>query len=517
MTINVFPPQFTLEVEEPEPELAFRKMNLLKKLSLTPSSLRTAAHVIDYLRILFFNEIDLYFVEDQIEAMLVNGRINYDQPDNLRKAMFKGKALLRELSKNWPEKQAKEERANLYAEIDAFTAPANAIKESSGISSDSVKDGIDVLIPRGYRGISPLGCAGLFASEDIKADEVILSIAESDIINLFTALRDPEFEMHSKGLLESGHHPDTVVLLYIVYLRRVCDERDYLPESVKLFFRSLKGVGFGTLLEWPVEAVDALGLSSVSEEVQKHKDILFDVYRSLPEFLCPTFEDLLWAKTLCSSRSFMNGNMTALNDFEEQVLEKFVPNRRLTCVIPGADLLNHSSRGQCSVPQFNLETRRLEITAECDIAKNSEIFLNYGGIANWEFLFHSGFTLPINPYDTMEIELEEEDEMLLNEAQLPVMHFIRKGFPKVSPKLLKAVQIVTGEDDPYETIEELLLNMCGSDPVVDQSTDWWLDLYGDRVQTFRDGYKSMVLEALDVIKQQCHRANKRALLTKKRH
>ena len=508
------PLEYSLQHEEKDPGSAFRKLQFMKAIKIDGKSIESVEEAVLYLRVLYFNENDLYFCEDSDLHDTTTNSLRYDQPDNLRKSLFTAKKLLPLVFEG---ERLKSELAKLYRMIDEFCAPATALKSAEPFSGK--KTGIDYLIPRGYRGVSQLGCSGLFALEDIEPESIILSIAESEIINLFTALRDPQFSPIAVQLLGEGQHPDTVVLLYLVHLRNTCNRADSTtPESVKLFFEGLSD-SFGTLMEWPIEAVDALGLEAVSAEVQKHKDILLDIHASLPEHLCPAFSDLLWAKTLCSSRSFMNGNMTPISDLEARIVDQHLPNKRLTCVIPGADLLNHNPRGQCSVPQFNAETRRLEIKAECFIPKNTEIFLNYGGIANWEFLFHSGFILPVNPYDIMEIELEADEpaiEHKIHQEGLPLMHFIRHGYPKISKKFVKAVRIVTGEENPYECIESLLTGMCGQDPQVTEATDWWLEEYGDKVVQFRTGYKRMLNEALALIKEECEKKKKGLLLRRRK-
>jgi hypothetical protein len=103
----------------------------------------------------------------------------------------------------------------------------------------------------------------------------------------------------------------------------------------------------------------------------------------------------------------------------------------------------------------------------------------------------------------MEIELDPGDLDPTTGEDLLAAHFVRQGYPKISPKFVKAVRVVTGEANPYETIKELLISMCGSDPVVDSTNDWWVEEYGPSVDSFRAGYKKMVNEALELLKIEC--------------
>lgn len=491
--------RFSLQAEEADPELAVRKMHMLKSMGLERlEDLKTAQQVINYLRILFFAEKDLYFCQDEIQVD-ENGLLKYDQPDNLRKAMFKAKLLCAELGLH-------DEVEKVKKIIAEFCSSANAVKAVDPAAGE--KHGIASLVDKGYRGKSPIGCFGLFASQDIPADSVILAIHERDIINLFTCLRDPVFSSHALQLLDNGHHVDTVLLLYLIHLRDNHSTRSDLPPSVGMFMQGLPAC-FGTLLDWPAEAVEALGVPAVVREVQEHKDILFSIFKTLPATLCPTFEDLLWAKTLCSSRSFMNGNMSPASLIESEIFEKHVPNKRLTCVVPGADLLNHNPRGQCSVPQFDEESRCLVIRAETDIPIHSEIFLNYGGISNWEFLFHQGFQLGWNAYDAVDLEIEAPDmqaEEEFHQLGLPTVHFVRRGCPKISPKLVKAAKIVAGEDALPAVVE--LLEAMAEDPEPPTApASWWVEEYGEQVARFREGYKSLIAEAIEAVKKKFQKKN----------
>ena len=485
--------RFTLQAEEADSDLAARKMNMLKSLGLERlEDLKTAENAINYLRVLYFAEKDLYFCEDEIQ-LDEQGLLKYDQPDNFRKAMFKAKQLCAELG-------LLEEVEKVKRIIADFCSPANSVKAVDPAARE--KHGIASLVDKGYRGKSPIGCFGLFASEDIPAETVILAIHEKDIINLFTCLRDSIFKTHAIELLDHGHHVDTVLLLYLIHLRDNHSVRTDLPESVGMFMQGLPK-SFGTLLDWPAEAVEALGVAAVVREVQEHKDILFSIFKTLPASLCPTFEDLLWAKTLCSSRSFMNGNMTPSSLIESEIFERHVPNRRLTCVVPGADLLNHSPRGQCSVPQFDEASRCLVIRAETDIPINTEIFLNYGGISNWEFLFHQGFQLGWNAYDAVDLEIEAPDmqaEEEFHQLGLPTVHYVRRGLPKISPKLVKAAKIVAGED-AQSAIVELLQSMAEDPEPAAAAASWWIEEYGEQVALFREAYKSLIAEAVESVKK----------------
>ena len=84
---------FSLELEESDLDLRVRKKNLIDALKLLPFS--SAQSVVNYFRIMHSTALDLYFTEPFIQT---DGRYpDYDQPDNYRKALFRGREVLRSL------------------------------------------------------------------------------------------------------------------------------------------------------------------------------------------------------------------------------------------------------------------------------------------------------------------------------------------------------------------------------------------------------------------------------------
>uniref|UniRef100_A0A0G4H145 SET domain-containing protein n=1 Tax=Chromera velia CCMP2878 TaxID=1169474 RepID=A0A0G4H145_9ALVE len=173
---------------------------------------------------------------------------------------------------------------------------------------------------------------------------------------------------------------------------------------------------------------------------------------------------------------------------------------RVTVLVPVADLMNHSFRAQCGVPKFNRNSRRVEILCEGGVSgPGVEVFLSYGPLQSWEGLSHYGFcprgetapgSLPsssssscsssasassssssstaaplkeifgginlslVNLNDSLALVIEPPDgdpteelkTALLDHLEIPRLHFLRAGIPRLSPFLLRCVRMALHGD-----------------------------------------------------------------------
>ncbi|KAF4677599.1 hypothetical protein FOL47_000554 [Perkinsus chesapeaki] len=462
--------------------------------------------LVDYLRILYFNDIDIYFLLGNSDRVQPNRPISYENPCNERKALFVAKKLL------VAHGASSQRVAKLQAKIDTFCGPANGVHVSS--TCEEIVPYISEVAPKCEVGKRPSnlgGGVGLYAKENVSAGDVVIRVPEGDlrIINIYEAAADPEFGPVVADLLAAGHHIDTCLLLYLVHVYKSAKLRS-LP-SIASFIQYLPEEFSGNLMEWPLEALDALGIPQIRRLVTQQMDLLWGIHRALPAGLCSSFdEELLWARSLCDSRAF------ALDvpppTWCPQWLEKYLtPEQPITCVIPGADLLNHHQRGQCGFPRFDKDSRSFVITAEANVPAGSELFINYGGLQNWEQLMYYGFCeFSQNPYDSVTLDLAApgaQDGLQLD--TIGTEHVIRRGSPTVSPRLWEALTNMAGVEHPEELEEGAVDSLVAllrqvtlaPAPETSSANDWWMDDYGEVIAKFRSSQMALVDDAERVLRE----------------
>jgi SET domain len=279
---------------------------------------------------------------------------------------------------------------------------------------------------------SLLGCPGLFASKSFSPGDKILQIPEEYIISVNLAKQDPRFSATAQELIEKYNcHPDTVLLVYLCFLRRL-----YLnspnPHGILSDWFNFRlpqsPLETGSLLAWDIEDIEDLGVSQISQRYTYEMDILIKCFMDLPDIpICQeiSMEDFLYMKCLCMTRSF------SVSD-------------DLTVLIPNMDMMNHHFHAQTSFPKINPETKAIEIFAETSIQKDTEIFLHYYGLPNIDMFFNMGFFMQKNSMDKIEIDLSTGDK-----DETGPLFYVRRGFPFISDQLMEIVD----KEDLIELLE----------------------------------------------------------------
>lgn len=161
----------------------------------------------------------------------------------------------------------------------------------------------------------------------------------------------------------------------------------------KSFF-AVQPENYGTLFERSDAFIGALDEPELKDAVISQNAELMVLAKSLqPSF---EFSELLWAKSLCSSRAF-SLPLVPGDDFEKALLQNYFPNGRVTALLPYVHFFNHNFYGQCDIPE--VRDTSVVVRALVDIKQGEEVFINYGGFSNKELMLNYGFMVPSNPYD----------------------------------------------------------------------------------------------------------------------
>eukprot|EP00743_Colponemidia_sp_Colp-15_P009280 GILK01010140.1.p1 GENE.GILK01010140.1~~GILK01010140.1.p1 ORF type:complete len:858 (+),score=119.24 GILK01010140.1:37-2610(+) len=257
----------------------------------------------------------------------------------------------------------------------------------------------NVLAPK----IEVRACAyglGIFATEELSPEEPIVTLPKSLIITYQQALNHKPFS----GIFESYTGPsEYVVMLMLIHGREnsACLWKPYLDllprvHSTTLFFSEaelseLEGTNLhlGTVgkREQLVKDFDEYILPLVHQ----HKEIL------LPSLI--TFENFLWAHAVYWSRVLPVGQ------------------DRTPSLVPLCDILNHQYRAKIS--WFTGDTQYQFISGE-KYNRGDEVFNNYGGKGNDQFLLGYGFTIPNNSEDSYYVHLgiRGDDDSTLQKTRL---------------------------------------------------------------------------------------------------
>ncbi|KAF4732398.1 hypothetical protein FOZ62_022274 [Perkinsus olseni] len=462
--------------------------------------------LVDYLRILYFNEIDLYFLLNNYTLVHASKPIAYENPCNERKALFLAKKVLTSHG------ASTQRVAKLQNKIDSFCRPANNVRISSEVEVSNPY--VAEVAPKcvvGNRSSDLGGGVGLYAKENVSAGDDVIRVPEGDsrIINIYGAAADEEFGPVVESLLAAGHHIDTCLLMYLVHIYKSAKLRALPP--IACFVQYLPAEFSGNLMEWPLEALDALGIPQIKQLVSQQMDLLWGIHRALPAGLCGSFDDeLLWARSLCDSRAF-SLEVSPPSWCPDWLKKYLTPDQPITCVVPGADLLNHHQQGQCGFPRFDKESRSFVITAEANVPAGSELFINYGGLQNWEQLMYYGFCeFTQNPYDSVTLDLAAAGaEEGLQLGRIGTEHIIRRGQPTVSPRLWEALTNMAGVENPEELEEDAVVSLItllrqvtlAPLPEASAANDWWTEEYGSTINQFRSSQMALVDEAERVLRR----------------
>lgn len=329
-------------------------------------------------RIIHFSEADLQICRDYNVGEIYN----YSNPCNLKRALLYVPSVLLEESG-----ESSEEIRQLEAIWEGKFHPSPV---SANIRPSPENPGWSISTKTFVRSTAH-GCS-LFAKEQIPRGSDVLCLPSNIPISILSPFRDSKFP--ASDLMEQGMHPDSIFLLYLIQLRRDCHA---LPlEDHRTFFQCQPN-NYGTLFERPAAFLAALDEPDLVNTVNAQNCELMDLSKSLsPSF---TFEELLWAKSLCTSRAF-SLPVPVETDTEKRLVSEFYPDGRLTTLLPYIHFFNHNFYGQCDTPTVDGSIKAL-----VDIKAGEEIFINYGGFNNKQLMLNYGFFVPENPYDRIAYEV----------------------------------------------------------------------------------------------------------------
>lgn len=367
---------------------ASKKTCLLTRLGICDQTTRSISitglsSLIALFRVVHFTCADLQACRDfSIDDILL-----YRNPCNLRNALF---AAIGTCAHARLTAQVEELESLLFLNFKGgLTRAAEEVRKTEKTifsSASPILDNLEVV--QGSSGYSLLSKSGF------KRGDYVMTLTEDVAISILSAFRDPKFP--AAALAEQGLHPDTIFLLYLIHLR---DHQESLSNPIHRDFFSRQQANYGTLFELPIEVVQALDEPDLFEAVRLQNDQLRQICCSLqPQ---PAFEDLLWAKSLCTSRAF-SLKLIPSSQIEEKLVNEYYPTRHITTIVPLVHLLNHDFSAQLETP-FVCPGGCVALRALVDVDAGSELFLNYGGFSNKELLLNYGFFVKNNPYDTHEV------------------------------------------------------------------------------------------------------------------
>ena len=397
-----------------DPSTVTRISSLLVTLGLLDNSSRSL-RLTDYtdlvvlFRVAHFTSADFVVAKNFSKIQI----FAYNNPCNMRVALARAvevcreaklfeivSRLLEEIRVNFSGPCQKER--NLPAPVQE-TLDANSIR--------SVINNFDIL--EGTDGFT------LRANRDITGGEIAISIPLVDTISIFSAFRNPSFP--GESIYRQGLHPDTIFLLFLLYLR---EHRERIPNEVHREFMACQPETYGTLFEWPSEAIEALDEFELRSFATVQNEDIESICRSLEP--APSFKDMLWAKCLCTSRAF-SLPISPQSDVEREMIREFYPSGMITTILPGVHFLNHDFAAQLCTPEVSTSGESVVVKALSNINKGHEAFLIYGGFTNKELMLNYGFYIRGNPYDSIETEkgdiirrgvLVEEDQV--TDYDLPI-------------------------------------------------------------------------------------------------
>jgi hypothetical protein len=371
-----------------DPTTASKKTSLLVRLGICDPvnrsiSLDDIKTILVLFRVVHFTSADLLVCRN----FSIDEITKYRNPCNLRNAYLSAinacnDAGLSESVKELEAKLASSFRGGLSPPEGVFRVPTSPVFSAA----EPILRNLEVVA--GDHGYS------LISKSEFKRGDYVITLADDIPISVFSAIRHKTFP--GADLAEQGLHPDTILLLFLIYLR---DQKDSLSNAMHRDFFCNQPSNFGTLYELPLEVVEALDEPDLVQTVLSGRKQLLEICNTL--IPSPSFEDLLWAKSLCTSRAF-SLKIMATSDLEEKLFDKYYPSRHVTTILPIVHLINHDFAAQLETP-IVCPGGCIALRALVNIDPGSELFLNYGGFTNKELLLNYGFFVENNPYDTFEV------------------------------------------------------------------------------------------------------------------
>ena len=370
-----------------DPSTVTRKLNLLDRLGLLrgPSralNIQCIEDLLGLLRIVNFTLVDLMVCRD----FSLKDILAYRNPCNLRLAFISSYRICSEA-------KLEELLVPLKPMIAKMFSGGPEVSDHELVAvEEPVFSGLRTRL-QGLR----IGCGGhgysLTTERNFEQGMTVISLRSEDTCSIFSAFRDERFP--AADLLSQGLHPDTIFLLYLILLR---DSVGSISNLVLRDFIVSQPQSYGTMFESPIEAVEALNDPDILESVKTQNASLWSICSALCP--APEFEDMLWAKSLCTSRAF-SLPIPPVSDIEKSMITEYYPSGMITTLLPGVHFLNHDFSAQLMTPEIN-DAGDIEVKTLVDIERGSELFLLYGGFSNKDLMLNYGFYVADNPYDCIE-------------------------------------------------------------------------------------------------------------------
>lgn len=391
-----------------DPSTVVRKQSILFSLGLVDHITRSLRiddwkDLLAVFRIVNFTSADLVIVK----GYSVEEIVNYRNPCNLRRALDQAIAALEGMGidNQVTKSQLLHEVSDHFSgSIWREVRPADHFGEADIPLLSQMAEGL--VVRKTTAGYS------LFSKKQFSRGETVICLSGDDAISLLSSFRDPLFPAES--LYMQGLHPDTIFLLYLIHLR---DTRESLSNEVHRQFFADQPESYDTLFELPLDIVKAFDEPDLLDSVIRQNDFLKSICKSLEP--APEFSDMLWAKSLCTSRAF-SLPITPKNDIEQRVIKEFYPDGMITTILPGVHFINHDFRAQLQTPEV-LSDGSIVVKAYADVSEGLEVFLIYGGFTNKEMMLNYGFYIPENPYDS----IEREDGTIIRRGVLKSRETVR--------------------------------------------------------------------------------------------
>jgi hypothetical protein len=364
-----------------------RKLNLLGQLGLICATSRSLyiksfEDFIGLLRIVNFTLVDLIVCRDSS----LDDILSYRNPCNLRKALSAALSICSDA--NPGDFLAQSKAMIVKISHGCQNRKNNTLIPVVQNKFPCLRQRLDGLcIESGEHGFS------LTTARAFEQGSTVISLRPEDTCCIFSAFRDERFP--AADLLSEGLHPDTIFLLFLILMR---DSVDSSPNLVLREFMESQPPSYGTMFEIPIEAVEALDEPDILVTVKSQNISLKTICNALHP--APEFKDILWAKSLCTSRAF-SLPIPPVSDIEKSILSEYYPSGMITTLLPGVHFLNHDFSAQLMTPELN-NAGDIEVKTLVDIESGSELFLLYGGFSNKDLMMNYGFFVEDNPYDSVE-------------------------------------------------------------------------------------------------------------------
>lgn len=205
---------------------------------------------------------------------------------------------------------------------------------------------------------------------------------------------------HVASIYEEGskQFDELVIILFLILQRQFCGV--YMP-YIALFPSSYNSSPFYwsendfALFDDSPVGNRAFGLcEGLKETFQAIEERILQVDPMKQSFIDFTWDAFRWAYLSVVSRAF-----TILID-----------GREVLAMVPFADSANYHWDAQISSKIFDSESRKFLLSANSRIEADREVFLKYADLDSWSLLMYYGFTMESNPFDTIQLSIEQEAE-----------------------------------------------------------------------------------------------------------